>query len=67
MDNWFMYVAYLLVGFSAGVIATAYDHQSEIQELETYRVVDQAMEDAGAHRWCELVLSGEIIPTEVQE
>ncbi len=68
MDNWVTWTAVVLAAFVLGQV-TGHWHEErimepEMQELEVYRVVDVAMERAGAHRWCELVLAGEIVPVE---
>ncbi len=68
MDNWVTWtsvtaIAFLL-GLATGDLTARQEVEPAMQELETYRVVDVAMERAGAHRWCELVLAGEIEPIE---
>lgn len=40
--------------------------EPDMRELAIYRLVERAMEDVGAHEWCELVLTGKIVPTRTE-
>jgi len=50
-----------VIGIAGGIAAAEVKYYDDFEELRIFREVDAAMEKAGAHRWCEFVLSGQIV------